>query len=85
MTAQIVLIQKKSCYGKGNFVDVVFNALPLTGTINRIKVEMKDCCKREPEKSEKQGWKKWFNYTIYIIIGAIVIGALIVQLTNNAS
>jgi hypothetical protein len=38
-----------------------------------------------PEKSEKQGWKKWFNYTIYIIIGAIVIGALILQIMNSSS
>ncbi|AYN67268.1 hypothetical protein D1013_07780 [Euzebyella marina] len=78
-------MKKKSCYGKGNLVDLVFNALPLTGTINRIRIEMKDCCKNGPEKSGKQGWKKWFNYTIYIIIGTIVIGALILQIMNSSS
>lgn len=46
---------------------------------------MKDCCKNGPEKSGKHNFKKWFNYAIYIIIGAIVIGALILQITNNTS
>lgn len=44
---------------------------------------MKDCCKNRPPKSKKRGWKIWFNYAIYIIIGAIVIGALILQIIKN--
>jgi len=46
---------------------------------------MKDCCKNGLEKSGKSSFKKWFNYAIYIIIGAIVIGALILQITENPS
>jgi hypothetical protein len=44
---------------------------------------MKDCCKEGLTKSGKPKFKKWFNYAIYIIIAAIVIGALILQITND--
>lgn len=45
---------------------------------------MKDCCKNGPEKSEKPSLKKWFNYAVYFIVATIVIGTLIMQITNNA-
>lgn len=65
--------------------DVVDIALPSTGTINRRGI-MKDCCKTGTKTEQKSsGLKRWLNYALYIIIGGIVIGALILQLTNNAS
>ncbi len=45
---------------------------------------MKDCCKTGGENEQnKSGIKKWFNYVLYIIIAAIIIGALILQLRGN--
>ncbi|WP_445955211.1 hypothetical protein [Yeosuana sp.] len=45
---------------------------------------MKDCCKNGQENEpNKFGFKKWFNYVVYAIIAAIVIGALVSQISNN--
>jgi hypothetical protein len=42
---------------------------------------MKDCCKiGSGNEQKKSGFKKWFNYILYLIIAAIVIWALILQL-----
>jgi len=45
---------------------------------------MKDCCKTGSETEQKKsGFKKWFNYAIYVIIAIILIGALFVQITGR--
>ncbi|CAM4020674.1 Membrane or secreted protein [Gillisia hiemivivida] len=42
---------------------------------------MKDCCKTGIEKDQKQGgFKKWFNYILYAIIAAVIIGTLVFQI-----
>jgi len=42
---------------------------------------MKDCCKTDIEKDQKQGgFKKWFNYILYVIIAAVIIGTLVFQI-----
>ncbi|WP_339652589.1 hypothetical protein [uncultured Maribacter sp.] len=45
---------------------------------------MKDCCKDCGEKKKgRPKHKKWFSYLLYIIIGAIVLWALVLQISND--
>jgi len=42
---------------------------------------MKDCCKTGNENNQKKTvFKKWWNYGLYIFIGAIIIGVIVLQL-----
>jgi len=45
---------------------------------------MKACSKTGSEKEQKQGsFKKWFNYTLYAIIAAILVGTLVLRLIGS--
>ncbi|MBU0696798.1 MAG: hypothetical protein KKE39_09795 [Bacteroidetes bacterium] len=45
---------------------------------------MKDCCKTGIKTEQKKsGFKKWFNYILYGILAAILIGALVLQLVGE--
>ena len=45
---------------------------------------MKDCCKTGNENDQKKsGLKKWFTYGLYLFIGAIIIGAIVLQFVGK--
>ncbi len=45
---------------------------------------MKECCKTGSEKEqEPRSLKTWFNYVLYAIIAAILIGTLVMQLIGQ--
>jgi|10_taG_2_1085330.scaffolds.fasta_scaffold14798_2 O-antigen/teichoic acid export membrane protein len=45
---------------------------------------MEDCCKDcGKHKKRKSKLKKWFSYSLYIIIGSIVNWTLVIQIYNN--
>lgn len=45
---------------------------------------MKDCCKTGNEEDQnKSGFKKWFQYLVYVIIAIIILGAIWLQLSDK--
>lgn len=45
----------------------------------KTSLSMKDCCKNADD-NKKKGFAKWLQYAVYLVIAAIVIGALILQI-----